>query len=132
MGLEFINSSFRGLSEALTAHSRPSRRSSDQNTSETASTQNQANETGKPADKTLNEPPTLEFLNQYIADAKAEDLEFSVDSQSGTHVVKLVDRRTSEVIRQFPTEELLKIKNTIRSDLQKDDARSGLLIEAEV
>lgn len=132
MSFEFISSNIRGIIEASLSHARLQNQFSGQQSAGQESSRKTANENTAPADKYFSEPPTLEVLNQYIADAKAEDLEFSVDSQSGVHIVRLVDKRTDEIIRQFPTEELLKIKNTIRSDLQKDEDRRGILIEADV
>lgn len=131
MSLEVVNSNTRGAIETG-SFSKPQRRNSEQSSAQPSNSEKTANERAGPADKTLNEPPTLELLNKFIADAKAEDLEFSVDPESGLHIVKLVDKRTNEIIRQFPEEELLKIKNTIRSDLQNDENLRGILIETEV
>lgn len=41
--------------------------------------------------------------------AKASNLEFSVDKETGTTVVKVVDAQTKEVIRQIPPEEMLSL-----------------------
>lgn len=57
---------------------------------------------------------TLENLGQ--------GLEFSVDTDSHRTVVKVVEQKTKEVIRQIPTEEALQIAKAL-------DQVSGLLIK---
>lgn len=49
-------------------------------------------------------------------------VEFSIDEDSGNTVVKVVDTSTKEVIRQFPTEEMLAIAKAL-------DKIQGLLIK---
>lgn len=45
-------------------------------------------------------------LNNHVLNYRS-DLHFSVDTDSGTVVVKVVDTQTEEVIRQMPSEEAL-------------------------
>lgn len=45
--------------------------------------------------------------------AKASALQFSVDDSSGKTVVRVVDQHTGDVIRQIPSEEVLKIAQSI-------------------
>lgn len=67
-------------------------------------------------------------LKQAIAELQrqtqhaAPNLEFSIDRQSGRSVVKVVDSRTKEVIRQIPSEEVLKLN-------QQLDKLQGLLFD---
>lgn len=49
-------------------------------------------------------------------------LEFSIDKDSGNTVVKVVDTATKEVIRQYPSEEMLAIAKAL-------DKIQGLLIQ---
>ncbi len=42
------------------------------------------------------------------------NLEFSVDSDTDMTVVKLIDSETGDVIRQIPSEQMLKIANSIQ------------------
>lgn len=49
-------------------------------------------------------------------------VEFSIDEDSGNTVVKVVDTSTKEVIRQFPSEEMLAIAKAL-------DKIQGLLIK---
>ncbi len=46
--------------------------------------------------------------------AAAPDLSFSVDSASGETVIKVTDPATNDVIRQIPSEEVLKLNQEIR------------------
>jgi flagellar protein FlaG len=55
--------------------------------------------------------------NDFLAQ-KASALEFSVDESTGTTVVKLVDTQTKEILRQYPTEEMLAISKDLM-DFQK-------------
>ncbi len=48
----------------------------------------------------------LEALRRAV-EPVAQDLQFSIDDESGHTVVKVVDSSTKEVIRQIPTEEVL-------------------------
>jgi flagellar protein FlaG len=57
-----------------------------------------------------------------IVQSKASNLEFSLDTESGTTVVKVVDNQTKEVIRQIPSEEMLNIAHAI-------DQMQGMLIK---
>lgn len=52
-------------------------------------------------------------------------LQFSVDTESGETVVRVVDTKTQEVIRQIPSEELLVIAERLRS-------RAGLLLSEQI
>jgi flagellar protein FlaG len=47
---------------------------------------------------------------------KASELTFEFDDASGRVVVKLVDARTREVLRQIPSEEALAIARALESD----------------
>jgi flagellar protein FlaG len=51
----------------------------------------------------------------------ASDIQFSIDEDTDTTVVKIVDRNTQEVIRQIPSEEMLEIAKAL-------DRLQGLLI----
>lgn len=74
--------------------------------------------------------PSLEKLTQVVQNINkslqsfSQDLEFSVDSESDRTIVKLVDRKTKEVIRQIPSEETLEIAKYI------DNVR-GMLIKQQ-
>lgn len=61
-----------------------------------------------------------EKLNQAMR-MMASNLQFTVDEETGIDVVKVVDSDTKEVIRQFPSEEVLAIAKAF-------DQLQGLLV----
>lgn len=64
----------------------------------------------------------LEQATQKINQAMlANNLQFTVDKDTGINVVKVVDTVTKEVIRQFPSEEVLAIAKVL-------DQLQGLLL----
>lgn len=65
----------------------------------------------------------VQNLNKMVKGQFA-NLEFSLDSDSNRAVVKLVDRETNEVIRQFPSEEALALSKAL-------DRAQGLLLREQ-
>lgn len=55
---------------------------------------------------------TAQQLETFVA-SMGRDLSFSVDSTTGYHVVRVTNPQTGEVVRQLPSEELLKIAQTM-------------------
>ncbi len=53
------------------------------------------------------------------------NLQFSIDKESGTTIVKVIDTVTKEVIKQFPSEEMLAIAKGL-------DQMTGLLVKQKV
>ena len=83
--------------------------------------------TPAPNARASSSPPTedqvrraVEQLNAAVR-ARDQNLEFSVDQQSGRLVVTLKDASTNEIVRQFPSEEVLSISRAI-------DRMQGLLL----
>lgn len=76
------------------------------------------------------DPDTKGMLESVVSDLKAlsqraqPNLDFSIDEETGTFVVKVIDKDSGEVIRQLPTEEVLRIAE------QLDEMR-GLLFKGE-
>jgi len=62
---------------------------------------------------------------QKILQQSAPGLELSIDKDSGEVVIKLVDTETKEVVRQFPSEEMLQVSKAIRE-------MQGLLVSKKV
>ena len=95
-----------------------------------------ADKAGKPvqsqstvsASEARSEPVSREQLNQAIKATKDfvgsinSSLDFSVDEDTGSVVVKVIDKETKEVIRQFPSEEMLSIAKAL-------DSIKGLLVK---
>ena len=61
---------------------------------------------------------------QSISTRSPSTLQFSLDADSGRTVVKLIDTQTEEVLRQFPSEEMLAVSKSI-------DRMQGLLVNRE-
>jgi len=72
--------------------------------------------------------PTQDEVKEAVANINkslqtlSQDLVFSVDSDSNRTIVKVVDQKTKEVIRQIPTPEALEISKAL-------DTVQGLLIK---
>lgn len=62
---------------------------------------------------------------QEFVSPKARGIEFSIDKESGTTVVKVVDRETDEIIRQIPSEEMLELAKAL-------DQLQGILLKQKV
>jgi flagellar protein FlaG len=67
-----------------------------------------------------------EFVN--LIDKK---LQFTVDEQSGRQVVTVTDRLSGDVIRQIPSDEVLRVARHL-SELAETATRSGNIIQTEV
>jgi flagellar protein FlaG len=74
-----------------------------------------ANTVIKPSNVDAASQPTREVVAKAAADIQqfvqsmGRNLSFSVDEVSGYHVVRVVNPNTGELVRQLPSEELLKI-----------------------
>lgn len=75
--------------------------------------------------------PSVEELKSAVSTINKEmqqanlNLQFSVDADSNRTVVKMVDPSTGELIRQYPTKEVLAISRSI------DQFQQGLLLKQE-
>ncbi|MEM7209377.1 MAG: flagellar protein FlaG [Pseudomonadota bacterium] len=69
-------------------------------------------------------------INDYVQRVQ-RTLQFSVDDDTGTTVVKVLDSETDEVIRQFPPEEALALARHLQAsqDTQAVDG-NGLILSA--
>lgn len=67
----------------------------------------------------------VEQLNNH-AQLVNRDLHFSVDDDSGRTVIKVVNSETAELIRQIPSEEVLKLSETIRESV---DSSTGVIVQ---
>jgi flagellar protein FlaG len=86
-----------------------------------SATQPQLPKITKPADS-VNPPDSgqkqftveqaVKRMTDFVALTTA-DINFSIDEASGVQVVKIMDRKTKEVIRQFPSEEAIRIAQAL-------------------
>lgn len=83
----------------------------------------------KPSDIDVDQ--ALSVVNK-AAVFEQRSLTFTMDEDSGRSVVKVIDKNTDQVIRQIPTEELLKVSQDIKK-LQEEMGQSlGLLVNSKV
>lgn len=97
-----------------------------------ARTAQKSDATATQTEVAVDKPQGAETSRQQVEDAvKAvndflkplnNSLQFNIDDDTGKTVVKVVDSSTQEVIRQFPSEEMLTIAKAI-------DKMKGLLIQ---
>lgn len=86
------------------------------------------NNDAKPADEPLRDrlseiEEKVSQLNDHMQTIK-RNLEFTVDDRSGASVIIISDTETGEVIRQFPSDEVLNARNAV-------EKMKGLLIETK-
>ena len=67
----------------------------------------------------------VEQLNNH-AQAVNRDLHFSVDDNSGKTVIKVVNSDTAELVRQIPSEEVLRLSETIRESIESG---TGVIVQ---
>jgi flagellar protein FlaG len=66
----------------------------------------------------------VKHLEHFVSIARA-DISFSIDEASGVQVVKIMDRESKEVIRQFPSEEAIRIAQAL-------DKLQGIFVKDKV
>jgi len=54
----------------------------------------------------------VEKLSKFVSNIRPE-ISFSVDEDSGTRVVKIIDRQSKEVVRQIPSEEAIQLAQAL-------------------
>jgi len=52
-------------------------------------------------------------LNELVQDLHRE-LKFSIDSESGDMVIKVIDQETDEVVREIPSEEVVRLRKRLK------------------
>jgi flagellar protein FlaG len=75
----------------------------------------------KPAQEKVKE--AVEEMQRNIS-SSSTDLQFSVDSATGRTIVSVVDAETKEIVRQIPTEEVMKLAHAL-------DRMQGLLFKGK-
>jgi flagellar protein FlaG len=66
----------------------------------------------------------VKHLESFVSITRA-DISFSIDEASGVQVVKIMDRESKEVIRQFPSEEAIRIAQAL-------DKLQGIFVKDKV
>jgi flagellar protein FlaG len=70
----------------------------------------------------------LQQFNQNID----RSLQFKVDEELGVTIVRVVDKQTDELIRQFPPEELINLSRRLKELNEQDSGNSGVLLQEKV
>jgi len=70
----------------------------------------------------------VEDISKHIQNIQ-RNLSFTIDEDSGSTVVKVIDTESEEVIRQYPTEEILEIRRHL-SEMTSDEL-TGILVKTE-
>lgn len=75
-------------------------------------------------ERSLNVEEATQRLNRFVASVRPE-INFTVDETSGVRVVRVVDSSTQEVIRQIPSEEVIRMAQVL-------DKLQGLFVKEAV
>lgn len=127
MSADIINNSVASGSRSSSATS--------QTTQPSVNRQNVAAVSGNyvPPQAAQYEKPNLEQLTEAVEQLNDHlqtidrDLQFSIDDASGHTVVKVINSETDEIIRQMPSEEVLRISQSVKEQIEN---LPGLIIES--
>ena len=87
-------------------------------------TQRFVNDRQAQEEKPLNIEEAAQRLNQVVS-AIHPEINFTVDEESGIRVVRVIDNSTKEVIRQIPSEEMIRMAQAL-------DKLQGLFVKETV
>lgn len=59
-------------------------------------------------------------------------LQFKVDEELGVTIVRVIDKETDELVRQFPPEELINLSKRLKELNEEGQAASGILLKEKV
>jgi len=82
----------------------------------------------KPQAKIDNHIEELQQFNQNID----RSLQFKVDDELGVTIVRVIDKETEELIRQFPPEELLNLSRRLKELNEENTGNTGVLLQEKV
>lgn len=93
---------------------------------------------GNQVDAKVQPAPSIEQVDEALqivnkaAVFEQRSLSFMMDEASGRSIIKVIDRSTEQLIRQIPSEELLKVAQDIKR-LQEEMGQSiGFLVDRQV
>lgn len=91
-----------------------------------------AGSVGGKSEPVTREQQLLDAISQLekIIQPVVRDISFSIHDKTGDVVVRIIDRESQEVIRQIPSEEMLKLAERLES-LGPDATAPGLLLRQE-
>lgn len=73
----------------------------------------------------------IEKLQQYTQSID-RSLQFKVDEELGVTIVRVVDKNTDELIRQFPPEELINLSRRLKELNDQNTGNTGILLQEKV
>ena len=81
-----------------------------------------------PKEEVKNQIEDIIRFNQNID----RSLQFSVDEELGVTIVRVIDKETDELIRQFPPEELINLSRRLKELNEQHSSQSGVLLQEKV
>ena len=74
----------------------------------------------------------IDDVNRFL-ESQDRSLRFSLDDDSGRTVVKVIDQSTEEVVRSFPSEEVLSVSKFIQENIDRlgQEVEAGILLQVE-
>lgn len=123
MNVSNISSTLQALRPSSVEVATPEARSArNAAVSDSAQITEQSVEQAQKAETTRNQlEEAVQRVNEFVQPFN-NGLQFSLDDDTGKTIVKVIDKATDEIIRQFPSEEMLNIAKAI-------DTMKGLLIQ---
>ena len=91
-----------------------------------STTENQKVEANK--DDVRDQIEEIQQFNQSID----RSLQFKVDEELGVTIVRVIDKETDELIRQFPPEELINLSRRLKELNEQNTGNSGVLLQEKV
>lgn len=87
-----------------------------------------SNDQNVPADQGQSLSDAVQVLAEFV-NLRGHNLNFSTDEASGRTVVKVIDAETEDVIRQIPSEEVLKTADRVRQLREELGAKIGIFLD---
>lgn len=79
-------------------------------------------------DEAISQIEEFKNFNQSID----RSLQFKVDEELGVTIVRVIDKETDELVRQFPPEELINLSKRLKELNEEGQAASGILLKEKV
>ena len=74
---------------------------------------------------------TLALNVENLTQIVSRNLEFSIDDNTGTQVIRVIDSETGELVRQIPPDQILQVISHIQ-EMQDDEMLPGVLLDDRV
>lgn len=67
----------------------------------------------------------VDEMRKSLSESASSNLQFAIDDESGETIVRVTDRKTGELIRQIPSEEMVELAKSL-------DRMQGMLLRQQV